>query len=257
MSSTSKSLLPSIAWGSVLSGSVLALALFGGSSAQAADKSPGDPIKPAPDQQAAVHEASTAIGGNPQATTAEEAHKGTHPNMAPNGPQTFFRDPGSIEIADQTCGQCHPGYAYRVQRSLTNTEAGKIQGNLHTWGIEEVQNHNVPWGNYDVQDPDGSVTSVGTQEYKDYMTAMIAAHPKQFPTELKMVPQPSVEEIEADPKLAGFTYQRQQCQRCHVGARGREKRAAWVAPLATFFTATRVCTKATIQPSIRPRRVTC
>ena len=39
-----------------------------------------------------------------------------------------------------------------------------------------------------------------------------------------MVPQPSVEEIENDPKLAGFTYQRQQCQRCHVGVKGREKR---------------------------------
>ncbi len=38
------------------------------------------------------------------------------------------------------------------------------------------------------------------------------------------MPQPSVEEIEKDPKLAGFTYQRQQCQRCHVGVKGREKR---------------------------------
>ena len=56
------------------------------------------------------------------------------------------------------------------------------------------------------------------------MQAMIKAHPDQFPTELKKVPQPSVKEIEKDPKLAGFTYQRQQCQRCHVGVRGREKR---------------------------------
>ena len=34
------------------------------------------------------------------------------------------------------------------------------------------------------------------------MTAMIAAHGDQFPTELTQVPQPSVEEIENDPKLA-------------------------------------------------------
>ena len=33
-----------------------------------------------------------------------------------------------------------------------------------------------------------------------------------------------LEEIEKNPKLAGFTYQRQQCQRCHVGVKGREKR---------------------------------
>ena len=44
-----------------------------------------------------------------------------------------------------------------LKRSLMNTEAGKIQGNLHTWGIAEVQDHKVPWGNYDVKDTDGQV----------------------------------------------------------------------------------------------------
>ena len=144
--------------------------------------------------------------------------------MAANGPRDFYPDPGSIHIAENTCGQCHAGYVYRLERSLMNTEAGKIQGNLHTWGIEETFNYNVPWGNYDVEDTDGQVPSVGTQAYKDYMVAMTAAHPKQFPTELSQIPQPTVEEIEADPKLAGFTYQRQQCQRCHVAVKGREKR---------------------------------
>ena len=163
-------------------------------------------------------------GGNPKATTAEEAHQGRPESYPQRGPKEFYRDPGSIDVADNTCGQCHPGYVYRLRRSLMNTEAGKIQGNLHTWGIEEVQDYHVPWGNYDIDDPDGQVPSAGTQEYKDYMAAMIAAHPKQFPTSLEQVPLPSVEEIEKDPKLAGFTYQRQQCQRCHVGVRGREKR---------------------------------
>jgi len=164
-------------------------------------------------------------GGQPNATTADEAHKGTVAALAKaNGPQTFYPDPGSLWVADNTCGQCHPGYAYRLERALMNTEAGKIQGNLHTWGIEEVQHHKVPWGNYDVEDTDGATPMVGTDEYKAYMEAMIAAHPDQFPTELTQVPLPSVDEIEADPKLAGFTYQRQQCQRCHVGVRGREKR---------------------------------
>lgn len=55
------------------------------------------------------------------------------------------------------------------------------------------------------------------------MASMIKQFPKQFPKELKQIPQPSVEEIEANPHLA-FTYQRQQCQRCHVAVRGREKR---------------------------------
>ncbi len=165
-------------------------------------------------------------GGDPKADTAEKAHQGSPNKLAKTGPKEFYPDPGSVWVADYTCGQsgCHQGYAYRMERSLMNTEAGKIQGNLHTWGVPEVQNHKVPWGNYDVKDTDGKTPTMGTEEYKQYMAAMIAAHPDQFPTQLKMVPQPSVEEIEKDPKLAGFTYQRQQCQRCHVGVKGREKR---------------------------------
>ncbi len=163
-------------------------------------------------------------GGRPDALTSTEAHSGIPNTMAPNGPKEFYPDPGSIWIAENTCGQCHADYVYRVERSLMNTEAGKIQGNLHTFGIPEVMNYHVPWGNYDVDDPDGSVPSIGTDAYKQYMSHLIEQFPKQFPSSLKMLPQPSVEDIENDPKLAGFTYQRQQCQRCHVGVKGREKR---------------------------------
>ena len=166
-------------------------------------------------------------GGDPTATTVEAAHKDSPASLVQSrGPQTFYPDPGAMDINKFTCGQsaCHAGYEERLEKSLMNTEAGKIQGNLHTWGIPEVMNHKVPWGNYDVKDGDGPVPSVGTDAYKAYMKDMIAAHKEQFPTELTQIPQPSVEEIEKDPKLAGFTYQRQQCQRCHVTVKGREKR---------------------------------
>jgi len=165
-------------------------------------------------------------GGNPRGLTAAEAHQGVPEKASKTGPKTFYPDPGSIWIADNSCGQagCHQGYPYRLERALMNTEAGKIQGNLHTWGIEEVQNYKVPWGNYAVEDTDGLTPTVGTDTYKAYMAKLIEEHPDQLPTKLDQIPLPSVEEIEADPKLAGFTYQRQQCQRCHVGIRGREKR---------------------------------
>ncbi len=167
----------------------------------------------------------TCHGGTPQATTKAAAHSGAPADFAEGiGPKTFYPDPGSIWIADRTCGQCHAGYAERVKKSLMNTEAGKIQGNLHTFGIREVQNYKVPWGNYDVKDEDGPTPEVGTEEYQKYMLAMISAYPDQFPKELKQIPLPTVDEIEKDPKLAGITYQRQQCQRCHVGVKGREKR---------------------------------
>ncbi len=163
-------------------------------------------------------------GGTPTATTMADAHQGIPATMPETGPLEFYRDPGSMWVADQTCGQCHQGYAYRLERALMNTEAGKIQGNLDTWGIEEVMNHKVPWGNYDVEDTDGTRPMEGTETYKDYMVNMVDRHPDQFPTELTQIPQPSVREIENDPKLAGYTYQRQQCQRCHVAVRGRERR---------------------------------
>ncbi len=166
-------------------------------------------------------------GGNPAATEAKAAHSGSPDALKQaKGPQTFYPDPGAMDINKFTCGQsaCHKGYEERLEKSLMNTEAGKIQGNLHTWGIEEVQNHKVPWGNYAVKDGDGPVPAVGTDEYKAYMKDMMAAHKEQFPKELKQIPLPSVDEIEKDPKLAGFTYQRQQCQRCHVTVKGREKR---------------------------------
>ncbi len=166
-------------------------------------------------------------GGDPTATTVEAAHKDSPQSLITSrGPQTFYPDPGAMDINKFTCGQsaCHAGYEERLEKSLMNTEAGKIQGNLHTWGIPEVMNHKVPWGNYAVKDGDGPVPSVGTDAYKAYMKDMMSAHQEQFPTALEQIPQPSVEEIEKDPKLAGFTYQRQQCQRCHVTVKGREKR---------------------------------
>ena len=36
-----------------------------------------------------------------------------------------------------------------------------------------------------------------------------------------------MDEILADPKLAGITYQQHDCQRCHVGVKGRQKRGDW------------------------------
>jgi hypothetical protein len=136
-------------------------------------------------------------GGDPTTSDAGKAHEGSPQSLVDfKGPQTFYPDPGAMDINKFTCGQsaCHAGYEERLE------------------------------GNYDVKDGDGPVPSVGTDAYKAYMKDMIAAHKEQFPTELAQIPQPSVDEIEKDPKLAGFTYQRQQCQRCHVTVKGREKR---------------------------------
>ncbi len=159
-------------------------------------------------------------GGNPQITDDPvAAHEGAPSGIAV---ERFYPDPGSIWISEQPCGQCHAGVTYALERSLMNTEAGKIQGNMFTWTVQK--DHDVIWGNYDVDDPDGPEPSFGTDTYKEYMLAMIEQYPGQFPSSLEQLPNPSLEDIIENPFNAGFTYQRQQCQRCHVGIKGRQVR---------------------------------
>ncbi len=162
-------------------------------------------------------------GGNIAGLTPEEAHKGAPDFLSGRGgPDTFFPDPGSVWIAEKTCGQCHAGYSTRLERSLMNTEAGKLQGNFWSWGIQKDMK--VKYGNYNVKDDDGLEPMVGTDAYKDYMVAFAKAHPDQMPRELEQVPDVDVNAISQHPEMAGITYSRQQCQRCHVGVQGREKR---------------------------------
>ncbi len=162
-------------------------------------------------------------GGNPAATSKDAAHAGAPKDLTEaGGPHTFYPDPGSIFLGDKTCGQCHPGYAGRLMKSLMNTEAGKLQGNLWSWGVQK--DRKVVWGNYTQKDEDGPEPAVGTDAYKTYMVNFATANPDQMPTEMTQVPDVDVNEIPNHPNLAGITYSRQQCQRCHVGVSGREKR---------------------------------
>ncbi len=162
-------------------------------------------------------------GGDPSATEAAAAHSGAPTQLTESGgPHTFYPDPGAVWIADKSCGQCHEGYAERLIKSLMNTEAGKLQGNLWSWGV--VDTNRSIYGNYDLVDEDGYEPTVGTDAYKGYMLAYAEAHPDQLPPSMEQVPEVDVEAISEHPQMAGITYSRQQCQRCHVGVTGREKR---------------------------------
>jgi len=80
-------------------------------------------------------------GGDVKATTKELAHKGAPDH--PGGLEAFVRDPGSIWIADKTCGMCHATTVSNMKKGLMQTEAGKIQGNLHSWGSEPTKKLNL------------------------------------------------------------------------------------------------------------------
>lgn len=75
-------------------------------------------------------------GGNPENGTVKGAHMGA-PKAHAGGLAEFVRDPGSMWVADKTCGICHADTVKNTMKSLMMTEAGKIQGNLHTWGGTE------------------------------------------------------------------------------------------------------------------------
>ena len=169
-------------------------------------------------------------GGNVKADTKEMAHKGA-PNH-PGGLEAFVRDPGSFWILDKTCGLCHADTVANMKKALMATEAGKIQGNLHSWGSEDTQK--VKFADYDVKDEDGKTPAWGTDAYKKYMVVMIDKYPNQFPTELKQLPLPPQSSDDLMGKSekeigyhASITYQRSDCQRCHIGVRGRKGRGDW------------------------------
>ena len=177
-------------------------------------------------------------GGNPEDGTVKGSHMGA-PSSHAGGLATFVRDPGSIWIAEKTCGICHADTVENTKKSLMATEAGKIQGNLHSWGSEPTKK--VKFANYDVKDEDGKEPAWGTKTYKEYMVALIDKYPDQFPTELKQLPmapsspdQLKQKNGESDEDYAArigyeasITYQRADCQRCHIGVRGRKGRGDW------------------------------
>jgi hypothetical protein len=162
-------------------------------------------------------------GGNPLGTSKAEAHTGSPATLVEKGgPRVFLPDPGAVGVNEQSCGQCHSGYGDRLEKSLMNTEAGKLQGNLWSWGLQD--NMKTVYGNYTLKDMDGVVPAVGSKAYKKYIAAYAKTHPDQMPTEIKQIPEVSPDEVMKHPNKAGITYSRQQCQRCHVGVSGREKR---------------------------------
>ena len=168
-------------------------------------------------------------GGNPTATDVKNAHEGAPAGMTL---ATFVRDPGSMWVVDKTCGQCHADTVYNLKRSLMATEAGKIQGNMYTAGVHTSTK--VEYGNYDIDDPDGREPAWGSDVYKKYMVRLMTNYPDQFPTKLKQVPLAPMSEKDVAGKkgkelvaLAATTYQRADCQRCHLGVRGRKGRGDW------------------------------
>lgn len=162
-------------------------------------------------------------GGNPEEKDKQKAHAGTVSYFRTNkGPKEFYPDPGSPWINQNTCGVCHTKHVAVQKTSLMFTEAGKIQGALWGFGVQnDYQHNNSNYEGYEL----GLHEKLGTSQYKKYMKVLQSAEPQIFP--LKTLPlkeAPKAHEVEKDPKLAVYTYLRQECQRCHTGNKGRTER---------------------------------
>jgi hypothetical protein len=160
-------------------------------------------------------------GGNPQEKKdADSAHQG-----APEGSplKTFTRHSASMWINDKTCGLCHQQWVYAAHRSIMQTEAGKIQGALWGWGPMGT-GYETRYGNYAIDDTDGPVPVFGTETYKQYTQELMKRFPNNFPAKLERLPEVNLETLKEHPEQAVYTYIRSECQRCHVGVRGRDKR---------------------------------
>jgi hypothetical protein len=102
------------------------------------------------------------------------------------------------------------------------TEQGKIQGTL--WGFGGMNGYKHDIGNYKTTNPQDPHKRLGTDAYRKYMEKLSAMEPQVFPKEIKeLPPAPTALEVEKDPKLAAYTYLRQECLRCHTGSKGRNE----------------------------------
>ncbi len=166
-------------------------------------------------------------GGDRSARSVKAAHRGASSLLAKfHGPTEFLADPASPWVNKRTCGQCHAELVEAQWNSLMMTEAGKIQGTTWAFGIGEGYDHTL--ANYDTENPSDPHARLGTDAYRAYMAQKKQAHPNIFVDAQHAVPRAvdfaSAEDIKTDPAKAGLTYIRSECQRCHLGVKGRFER---------------------------------
>ncbi len=166
-------------------------------------------------------------GGDPDASETEGAHRGAPTSLTgAGGPEDYYPDPASPWVNRHSCGQCHGDLVTAQWNSLMMTEAGKIQGTAWSFGLAKDYEHT--WANYATENPEDPHARLGTADYRAYMEAKTAKHPQVFVDRheaLPPAPKPEPDgSLEVDPSETAFTYLRAECQRCHLGVKGRQRR---------------------------------
>lgn len=159
-------------------------------------------------------------GGNPNETKNEDiAHSGVPKNSLL---KAFTPVPGAIQVNANTCGQCHEDHQYNIQRSIMNTDAGKMKAITWSYGIG-TENKDHRYADHNTDDPDGMEPRFGSKAYKRYMKEMAAMFPGQYPESLQQIPQASYDKLDELPEEAAYTYLRN-CNACHLQSKGLRDR---------------------------------
>lgn len=189
--------------------------------------------------------------GNANATTKKEAHTGMFPN------------PGAMWVVSKGkgCAKCHSdrhalktimgkkmphaaggamlqitstatdpsgatgkNHVYRMQRALMALEFGKASHTLMSNGVQKKGDY--VYADFDMDDPDGPVPTVGTPTYKEWIKKAIKEGFIKRIKESKEIPDfDRGMKIWKDPHKAAISdMYRKQCARCHVWGEGRDKR---------------------------------
>lgn len=125
--------------------------------------------------------------GNPKSSSKEEAHRG------------LYKNPGDLNVVDETCGVCHEEIVIKVKKSLHATSAGIISGARYLWAAQKEKN--AIYAVRTVSDGDGKIPEgLGAVE------------------SLKLMPRYQ------DSKQPVDDYLRNQCLRCHLWTDGARRR---------------------------------
>lgn len=202
----------------------------------------------------AGHDGRTCIvchEGNPDATTKRGAHEGIIPN------------PGSMWVVSvgRGCGKCHSNrnalasvqtqplphpvggalmevaststdpsatsgsnHVYRMQRGLMGLEFGKASHTLMSNGV--VPKGEYIFSDFDMDDPDGPVPTVGTDTYKEWIARALETGAIKRVVESRQIPNFALGDSlwNDEEKAAISDLYRKQCARCHVWEEGRRRR---------------------------------
>lgn len=126
--------------------------------------------------------------------------------------------------ATDPSGKSGSNHVYRMERALMSLETGKANKTLMSNGV--IPKGHWQYANFDMDDPDGSVPSAGSDDYKDWIAKALDSKLIERMAQTKEIPNLEIgTKLWNDPIKAGFAdMHRKQCGRCHVWGEGRSQR---------------------------------